>query len=542
MEYDLILRNGTVVDGSGAPRFRSDLAITEGKIAALIDPADSAGVTAARQIDATRLIVAPGFIDLHSHSDWVAPIPDHGEILKPFLKQGVTTFVGGNCGFSTAPVMRERQPMLDESGRLCAERKFDWVWDDVAGFAAHLKRQGMALNVAHLAGHGSIRLSVMGSDAGEPSSEQLRAMQAMVERAMADGAVGLSTGLGYFPGMIAKPAELSALARVAAKAGGVLTSHLRAYSVRSLFFDSRVPHNILAVREMANVAHDAGVPLQISHLIFVGRRTWETVDETLAEVERHRNDGVDIAFDTFPYTCGNTTIRVIFPAWSQTGLEALLDSGDGWRRLKDSFRPLGAFIAESIQLMWAVKPELAHLEGKFFGEIADQLKLDPVDAYLTVARESGTRARVLIHLYSGDDEGDENALQTAMKHPLNVFEMDTILTSHGHHNPASFGTYPRILGHYVREMKLLTLEDAIHKATGFAAARMRLGNRGLVRAGYAADLVIFDPETIACGADANVPAVDPVGIEHVMVNGTAVIADGRWCGDDVMAGQWIARA
>ena len=479
---------------------------------------------------------------MHSHSDWVLPIADHGQILKPFLLQGVTTFVGGNCGFSVAPVMRESQRMLDESGRLCAERKFDWEWDDVAGFAAHLKRQGLALNVAHLAGHGSIRLSVMGSDAGEPSPEQLRAMQAMVERAMADGAVGLSCGLGYFPGMIAKPAELAALARVAAAAGGVLTSHLRAYSERSLFFDSRTPHNILAVREMATVAREAGVPLQVSHLIFVGRRTWKTVDDTIAEVERHKSDGVDIAFDTFPYTCGNTTIRVIFPAWAQTGLEGLLDSSDGWAKLRDGFQPLKTFIADSVQLMWAVKPELSYLEGKFFGEIADELKLDPVDAYLTVTRESGTRARVLNHLYSGDDFGDEHALQEAMKHPLNLFEMDTILTSHGHHNPASFGTYPRILGHYVREMKLLTLEDAVHKATGMAAKRMRLGARGLVRPGYAADLVIFNPETIGCAADSRTPTTAPVGIEHVMVNGTAVVASGKWCGDSVMAGEWIGRS
>jgi N-acyl-D-aspartate/D-glutamate deacylase len=541
MEYDLIIRNGTVIDGTGAPRVRADVAIANGKIAAVGAESDGSRILAAREIDATGLVVAPGFIDLHSHSDWVVPTPEHGEILKPFLMQGVTTFVGGNCGFSTAPVKRERQRMLDESGRLCAERKFDWSWDTVAGFAAALQRQGLALNVAHLAGHGSIRLSVMGADASDPSAEQLREMQAMVEGAMADGAVGLSTGLGYFPGMIAKPAELASLARVAAAANGVLTSHLRAYSVRSLFFDSRVPHNILAVREMANVAREAGVPLQVSHLIFVGRRTWETVDETLAEIERHKNDGVDIAFDTFPYTCGNTTIRIIFPAWSQTGLEALLDSKDGWAKLKEGFRPLGAFIAESIQLMWALKPELKHLEGKFFGQIADELKVDPIEAYLIVARESETRGRVLIHLYSGDDD-DEHALRAAMSHPLNLFEMDTILTSHGHHNPASFGTYPRIFGHYVRDLKLLTLEDAVHKATGMAAERMRLGGRGLVRTGYAADLVMFNPDTISSGADAVTPAIEPVGIEHVLVNGTAVVADGKWCGDGVRAGQWISRA
>jgi N-acyl-D-amino-acid deacylase len=542
MEYDVVVRNAVVVDGSGAPRFRADVALKDRKIAALIDPADAASASGAREIDATGLAVAPGFIDLHSHSDWVLPIADHGHILKPFLLQGVTTFVGGNCGFSVAPVMRERQRMLDESGRLCAERTFDWGWDDVAGFATFLKRQGLALNVAHLAGHGSIRLSVMGSSAAEPSADQLRAMSAMVERAMADGAVGLSCGLGYFPGMIAKTAELAALARVAAAAGGVLTSHLRAYSERSLFFDSTTPHNILAVREMATVAREAGVPLQVSHLIFVGRRSWRTVDDTIAEVERHRNDGVDISFDTFPYTCGNTTIRVIFPAWSQTGLEALLDSTDGWAKLRDGFQPLKTFIADSVQLMWAVKPELGYLEGKFFGQIADELKLDPVDAYLTITRESGTRARVLNHLYSGDDFGDEHALQQAMKHPLNLFEMDTILTSHGHHNPASFGTYPRILGHYVREMKLLTLEDAVHKATGMAAKRMRLGARGLVRPGYAADLVILNPDTIGCAADSRTPTLAPVGIEHVMVNGTAVVANGKWCGDGVMAGEWIGRS
>ncbi|HTR60400.1 MAG TPA: amidohydrolase family protein [Candidatus Binataceae bacterium] len=541
MEYDLLIRGGTLVDGSGAPRKRADIAIKSGKIAALVDPADSEEVVAQRSIDATGLVVAPGFIDLHSHSDWVAPIPEHAAILKPFLLQGVTTFVGGNCGFSVAPVRRERSRMLDESGQMLSERKFAWDWQEVSEFSAHLKRQGLALNVAHLAGHGSIRLCVMGADAGEPSAEQLREMQAMLERAMADGAVGLSTGLGYFPGMIAKPDELAAMARVAGAAGGVLTSHLRAYSTRSLFFQSDVPHNLLAVREMIDVARQARVPLQISHLIFVGRRTWPTAREIVDDIEHASHDGVDVAFDTFPYTCGNTTIRVIFPAWSQNHLEELLDSTDGWARLRDGFQPLRSFIAQGVQLMWAVKPELAHFEGKFFGEIADAMKLDPVEAYLTIARESGTRARVLNHLYSGDDAGDEEALQTAMSHRLNAFEMDTILTSHGHHNPASFGTYPRILGYYVRELGLLTLENAIYKMTGMAAERMHLKDRGLVRKDFAADLCIFNAETVGCDADSRSPNQNPIGIEHVLVNGKALIENGQWRGDGVLAGEWLSR-
>jgi len=382
---------------------------------------------------------------------------------------------------------------------------------------------------------------VMGADPGDPSPSQLNEMRAMLERAMSDGAVGVSTGLGYFPGMIAKPAELGALAEVAGRAGGIITSHLRAYSTRSLFFDSEIPHNLLAVREMVEVARRAKTPLQISHLIFVGRRTWPTVNEVLADIEAAKNDGVDVTFDTFPYTGGNTTIRVIFPAWSQNNLVELLNSADGWARLSDSFRPLSPFIAEGAQLMWAANPSFAHLEGKFFGEIGESLKLDPVQAYLTIARESRAMARVMMHLYSGDDR-DEHALCAAMAHPLNMFEMDTILTSQQHQNPASFGTFPKILGHYVREMGLLSLETAIHKMTGMAAAKMRLAGRGFIREGYAADLAIFNPETISCEADFTHPEVSPTGIEYVMVNGRALVANGKWCGDGILAGDWLTRA
>jgi N-acyl-D-amino-acid deacylase len=541
MEYDVIIRGGTVVDGSGAPRFKSDLALSGGKIARLIPSSASSPAKAAREIDATGLVVAPGFIDMHSHSDWVIPIPEHGEILRPFLLQGVTTFVGGNCGFSAAPIRPDRAAMLDASAEMLSERPFQWQWNEVAEFGAHLKRQGLAMNVAHLAGHGSIRLSVMGADPGDPSPAQLNEMRAMLERAMSDGAIGVSTGLGYFPGMIAKPAELGALAEVAGRAGGIITSHLRAYSTRSLFFDSKIAHNLLAVREMVEVARRAKTPLQISHLIFVGRRTWPTVNEVLADIAAANHDGVDVTFDTFPYTAGNTTIRVIFPAWAQNNLVGLLQSTDGWARLRDSFRPLSPFIGEGAQLMWAANPGFAHLEGKFFGEIAESLKLDPVEAYLTIARESGAKARVIMHLYSGDDDHEET-LCAAMAHPLNMFEMDTILTSHQHQNPASFGTYPKVLGHYVREMGLLSLESAIHKMTGMAAAKMRLANRGFIREGYAADLAIFDPETISCAADFSRPEILPHGIQHVMVNGRAVVAGGKWCGDGILAGEWLTRA
>jgi len=542
MDYELLIRNGNVVDGSGAARTLADVAISDRKIAAIISPAEGAAVRAGREIDARGMIVAPGFIDLHSHSDWITPLADHGRILKPFLWQGVTTFVGGNCGFSTAPIRRSASRLLDESSQMLCASALDWRWETVAELRSQLEAGGLALNVAHLAGHGSIRLSVMGSNPADPTKEELGAMRAMVDQAMADGALGLSTGLGYFPGMIAKPAELAALAEVAGAAGGILTSHLRAYSAKSVVYDDPHPHNILAIREMVRVARAARVPLEVSHLIFVGKRTWATVNEALAEVERARDEGVEIGFDTFPYTGGNTTIRVLFPAWSQGHLMTHLNSKQGLDRLRrETFAPLGRFIGKSAQLLWAVKPEFRHLEGKYFGEIAEAIKLEPAEAYLTLARESGGRALVMLHEYSGNEQ-DENALRTAMAHPLNAFEMDTILTSHGHDNPASYGTYPRILGYYVRELGLLSLENAIHKFTGLAAARMRLGRCGLIRAGYAADITIFNPHTVAGPANfinANLP---PIGIEHVIINGTSVLSNGKYSGDDVRAGRFVARA
>ncbi|HEY2664631.1 MAG TPA: amidohydrolase family protein, partial [Candidatus Binataceae bacterium] len=396
MDYELLIRNGVVVDGSGAPRIPADVAVSEGEIAAIMPAGAAPGATARSEIDARAMVVAPGFIDLHSHSDWVTPLAEHGQILKPFLLQGVTTLVGGNCGFSTAPIRRSASRLLDESSQMLCARALDWRWETVKDLRFQLEAAGLALNVAHLAGHGSIRLSIMGSNPADPSKEELDAMRTMVEQAMADGAVGLSTGLGYFPGMIAKPPELAALAEIAGAAGGILTSHLRAYSAKSVVYNDLSPHNILAIREMVRVAHAARVPLQVSHLIFVGKRTWATVNDALAEVERARDSGVEIGFDTFPYTGGNTTVRVLFPAWSQGHLMTHLNSAQSLDRLRrETFGPLGRFIGKSAQLLWAVKAEFRNLEGKYFAEIADLMKMDPAEAYLTLARESRGRARVM---------------------------------------------------------------------------------------------------------------------------------------------------
>lgn len=536
MRCETVIRGGDVFDGTGAPAVRAAVGITGGRVVAVARDGDAASLEGAAVVDATALAIAPGFIDLHSHSDWILPQADHGAILAPLLEQGVTTIVTGNCGFSPAPVEPASARLLEEGSELVRDRPLAFEWRTHREFLDRLASAPLALNVAHLAGHGSIRLAVMG-DRFEPArDDDVAAMAVWVREAMDAGCVGLSTGLGYAPGMFASPDELTALARVVAEYGGLFTSHLRAYSWVSPFFSLRPigwrAHNLRAVDEILAVAGDAGARLQISHLIFVGRATWRTQREAVATVERARDDGLDVAFDTFPYTAGNTTIRVVYPPWAQHDLPQNLSSALVRARLRAELRVLRRLIGidvSDIQLLHAVDPTFAGLEGRRFDEIGQILGRDPIDAYFELTRASAAKARVMLFQYSGGAE-DEHALRDTLAHPLNAIETDTILTKTGHHNPASFGTFPRFLGHYSRDLGLMPLATAIHKATGLPAARARLDGRGVIREGAAADLVVFDPATIAGPADFDTPTAAPRGVRDVVLNGVPVVAAGRRTG------------
>ena len=536
MRCETVIRGGDVFDGSGAPAVRASLGIDGGQVVAVARDGDAASLDGATVLDATGLAVAPGFIDLHSHSDWILPQSDHGEILAPLLEQGVTTIVTGNCGFSPAPVEPAGARLLDEGSELVRDRPLAFEWRTHREFLDRLASAPLALNVAHLAGHGSIRLAVMG-DRFEPArDDDVAAMATWVREAMDAGCIGLSTGLGYAPGMFAAPDELAALGRIVAEYDGLLTSHVRAYSWVSPFFSLNPigwrAHNLRALDEILAVGHGAGARLQISHLIFVGRATWRTQRDAITAVERARDDGLDVAFDTFPYTAGNTTIRVVYPPWAQHDLPHNLASRFVRARLRAEMRVLRRLIGIDlcdIQLLHAVDPTYAGLEGRRFDEIGKLLDRDPIDAYFAVTRASAAKARVMLFQYSGSAD-DEHALRDTLVHPLNAIETDTILTKSGHHNPASFGTFPRFLGHYSRDLGLVSLATAIHKATGLPAARARLHGRGVVREGGAADLVVFDPATIAGPADFDAPTASPRGIRDVLMNGVAVVTAGRRTG------------
>ena len=530
MHCELKLSGGTVIDGTGAPGVRSDVAVAGGRITAL---GDLTGLEATRTLDSSDRVVAPGFIDIHSHADWLLPDADHGRLVEPFVRQGMTTLVAGNCGFSPAPISARSRDAARGASRLLHDGSLDPDFATVGSFLDALERGGVALNVAQLVGHGTVRAAVTGAlEPAAPTRDELAAMERLVEEALDAGCVGVSTGLGYAPGIFAGEEELTAFAKMAARRGRLFTSHLKAYSWASGVYShdpKQDPHNLAAIREILRVARAADVRLQISHLIFVGRNTWPNHGAALRLIEDARRDGLDVAFDAFPYTAGNTTCAVIFPAALLPKLEEVLRDPEqlaGLARFAEMAFGAVGFGLPDIQLMHCDVPEWNHLDGLRIPEAAERVGMEPFEFYARLTVASHRNARVLNHTYSGD-AGDEDALRAVLAHPLCTIETDTILTAQGHQNPASYGTFPRVLSTYVRA-GLFSLEEAVRKMTGAAAERLGWSDRGFVRRGAAADLVVFDPARLRDTASFEAPSRAPEGIEHVLVNGNLVLDAGRY--------------
>ncbi|EYF02776.1 N-acyl-D-amino-acid deacylase family protein [Chondromyces apiculatus] len=529
MDLELVVRGGTVVDGTGAPRFRADVGVRAGRIVAVGMPEQ---MTAPRVVDAAGLCVAPGFIDIHSHADWVLTLPDHGGVLAPLVAQGITTVVAGNCGHSPAPVTEASEPLVEHSSELLRDRAFPYRWRSMGEMLDALGSGGLLLNAAFLVGHGTVRQAVMGNRPGPPSAGEMRALRDETRGAIRQGAFGLSAGLAYAPGVFADNEELLSLARVTAEEGAVFTVHGRAFTWVSPFYRPMlltVPHNLRSVRELLRLGRDARARIQLSHQIAIGRRTWPTHRAVLRAIDRAIDEGVDAAFDAFPYTAGNTTTNALFPAWLLDGFSAKIRDRQAIARLRRDFMMFRLFLGleySDITLLWGADvPELTALEGLRVDEIGAQLGMDPFDAYVHLARLSDGKARILIDTYSGYGEQDE-PLRATLSHPRCAIETDTILTSRGKHNPASFGTFPRVLGRYARDLGLFSVEEAVRRMTSFPAERIGLTEVGRIAPGYRADLVLFDAAEVADNTRPGHADAPPSGIRTVMISGE-VVAESR---------------
>jgi N-acyl-D-amino-acid deacylase len=513
-EADLVLENGRIVDGTGSPWYRGDVAITDGEIVALGDVSASAD----RVVDVTDAVVAPGFIDIHTHSDFTLPV-DREAHSK--VRQGVTLEVVGNCGMSAAPRVGAAADEVDDDFAFfgVTEAVDTSQWESMGEFLDFLDDGGLSINVASLVGHKNARVAVVGYDDREPTAAELDEMRELVDRALSAGAVGLSTGLIYTPGAYADTDELVALAEVAADHGGIYATHMR----------SEGDDLIAAVEEALTVGRQAAIPVQISHHKAVGPDNWGKIRYTLRRLELARErEGIDVQCDQYPYAASSTYLSARVPPWAhEGGTEALLD------RLRDpeTVERIESELADyagswdNILLTEVHTAELSHVEGKTLRELADRDGEDrsPVSIVTDVLLADDAQTR---HVHFGMDRAD---VETVMQHDLTMIGSDGNSLrrdgplGEGMPHPRSYGTFPRVLGRYVREESVLTLETAVHKMTGLPAARLGLEDRGVLKPGMRADVTVFSPDTVGQAGSFTDPAQYADGVRHVLVDGTFVV-------------------
>ena len=497
---DLAIINGKIIDGTGSPRYRADLGVKAGRIVAI-----GREVGEAEQvIDARDQVVAPGFIDIHTHSDAALVADPRGQSA---VQQGVTTHVIGNCGYTVFPIVEAARRVLGRFG-------LEPTWTDLRGYASRLQEQGLGLNVMPLLGHGTIRAAVMGDADRPPNPPELAKMKQLVADGMAAGAVGMSSGLIYPPGSFARLSELVELSRVVAEYDGLYTSHIRGEG-KGL---------VAAVQEAIKVGEQAGLPVQVSHHKAVGRDSWGLVNETLPLMDQARRRGVNVTWDQYPYLATSTRLSVFVPKWAHdggnAGLLARLSDAAERRRILDELEQMNRNWAD---VMISFAPKNRAWQGQRLTEIAESLQLSAAETLLYILAAEETNADMV---YFGMSEAD---VITVMRHPITMIASDGLAvatdgpTCAVRQHPRSYGTFPRVLGRYVREKGVLTLEEAIRKMTSAPAQRLGLPDRGRLQAGLWADITIFDPEQVTDRATFTDPHQYPEGIGWVLVNGEVVV-------------------
>jgi N-acyl-D-amino-acid deacylase len=502
-DWDVLIRGGVVVNGTGQPRFSADVAVRDDRIVRVSREPLDAGL-AARVIDATGMVVSPGFVDIHTHLDPLLRLPG-GE---SHVRQGVTTALGGPDGSGPFP--------LDE-------------------YLAEAEALGLGLNVGYMVGHNTVRGAVLGLEDRAPTPAELGEMEELIAQGMDDGAWGISTGLKYLPGAFAELPEIVALSRVAAERGGFYTSHLREEGLGL----------IESVTEALEIGRQADIPVVLTHHKVVGQPMWGSSERTLAMVDSARAAGTDVMMDQYPYTASHSGITILIPAWAmEGGTDALLERMDD-PALADSilggieFNIVNDRGGNDLRRVQFSRVEWdPSLEGRTLHDWAVRDGLEPTPAtgarlVIEAVRRGGANG-----IYHAMDEAD---VERIMAHPATMIGSDGRLVAlgDGHPHPRWYGTFPRVLGLYARERGVLSLEQAVRKMSGLPAERIGLRERGQVRAGWYADLVVFDPETVSDRATFEDPHQYPVGIEYVLVNGRVAVDAGAF--RDVRSGTVLKR-
>jgi N-acyl-D-amino-acid deacylase len=518
--YDLVIHNGRIIDGTGSPWYAGDVAIRGGKIAAI---GNLGAVPARRSIDARGMVVAPGFIDMLGQSEITILVNPH---LPSKIFQGITTEITGE-GNSVAPL----NDAIVKADRVTYEHYgVQPDWRTFREYFARLRKQGMGINLASYVGATSVRRMVLGDDNRAPSAAELERMKALVREAMRDGAVGLSTSLQYAPAPYARTEELIALAAEASKFGGSYASHIR----------DEGEGIMAALDEAFRIGREAKIPVEIWHLKAAGKSSWGRMPQIVAHIEEARKSGVDVAADTYAYPAAFNSFSAIVPPWAHDGgdkklIERLKDPALRARIRKEMETPSTDWNNEWQQvegpqsfMVGAVQnPKLMPLQGKTIAEIAKIWNKDPIDTVFDLLIEDEAFTSVAYFMMSEPD------VALGLQQPWVSICNDSQgtgpdgLLGKQHPHPRAYGTFPRILRKYVREDRKLTLEDAIRKFSALPAQRMRLADRGVLKAGMWADVVVFDPETIHDVATFEKPNQLSEGMRFVLVNGVPVIDEGK---------------
>lgn len=513
---DLVVTGGSVLDGTGSPAYEGDVGVRDGRIVPL---PPGAGVTAAETIDAAGLVVTPGFIDVHTHSDLLGgDDPERAALRSASLLQGVTTEICGNCGIGAFPSSPER---LDELTELVVAtfgppaRAYPTLTDYVAAQTAPRRT-----NLATLVGHGALRAGVLGLADRAATPAELSLMAARLDDALRAGAAGFSTGLIYPPGVYADTEEIVTLARVAAANGKPYVTHLRDEM-------SRVEQ---ALDEALDIARASGAALQVSHHKTAGRSSWGATVTTLKRLVRARDEGLDVTCDVYPYTAGSTTLHAMLPPWTAAGGIAAMLERLSEPDVRDRIR---ADIAAGLPgwentvgsnggwdtIAVAAAPRTPDREGASIAELAERAGSDPVDLACDLLRDNEGTVTIISHSMHEDD------MRRVLASPLSMVASDGVPRT-GRPHPRWAGSFARVLGRYVRHERLLTLESAVHKMTGMPARRFSLRGRGVIEEGAIADLVVLNPATVRDTATYEDPLAEPAGIRAVAVAGEVVVDDG----------------